>query len=81
MGIFDSLKKRNTDNKNNEIEIFAKNYSATAIDYAKHFNKNLLKLMYVLKCYYCRNLRFFEKYVLMELYTKRGNYGKNICRY
>ena len=39
MGIFDSLKKRNTDNKNNEIEIFAKNYSATAIDYAKHFNK------------------------------------------
>ena len=39
MGIFDRLKKRNTDNKNNEIEILAKKYSATAIDYAKDFNK------------------------------------------
>ena len=40
MGLFDKLKKRNKDNANKEVEIFAKNYSATAVDYAKHFNKN-----------------------------------------
>lgn len=41
MGIFDRFKKskQNTDNKNNEIEIFAKKNSLTAIDYAKDFNK------------------------------------------
>ena len=41
MGLFDKLKKRNRDNANKEVEIFAKNYSATAVDYAKHFSKNL----------------------------------------
>ncbi len=40
MGLFDRLKKRNTNNTNNEVEIFAKNYSATAVDYAKRFDKN-----------------------------------------
>ncbi len=40
MGLFDKLKKRNKENANKEVEIFAKNYSATAVDYAKHFNKN-----------------------------------------
>lgn len=41
MGIFDRLKKskQNTANKNNEIEILAKKNSATAVDYAKAFNK------------------------------------------
>jgi len=41
MGIFDRLKKRNENRKNTEVELFAKNYSATAIEYAKHFSKNL----------------------------------------
>ena len=41
MGIFDRLKKRNDNRKNTEVELFAKNYSATAIEYAKHFSKNL----------------------------------------
>ena len=41
MGLFDKLKKRNKDKANKEVEIFAKNYSATAVDYAKHFSKNL----------------------------------------
>ena len=38
MGIFDKMKKRNA--VNTEVEMFAKNYSATAVDYAKFFDKN-----------------------------------------
>ena len=38
MGIFDKMKKRNA--VNTEVEMFAKSYSATAVDYAKFFDKN-----------------------------------------
>lgn len=40
MGLLDRLKKRKTENQNKEVDIFAKNYSTTAVDYAKHFNKS-----------------------------------------
>lgn len=39
MGIFDRFNRQKKENNNNEIEIMAKKNSATAIDYAKDFDK------------------------------------------
>lgn len=39
MGIFDRFNRQKKKNNNNEIEIMAKKNSATAIDYAKDFDK------------------------------------------